>query len=893
MQPQEQNSPLVSELRRFFGLDDAALARVRENASVLGALATRFHDYLLGHAETAAVFAAMPPQRMQTIVEHLAGHYSAMLHDWPARAPRATIEIARVYYTHGVSPTWIAGSYKLYREHLETHLAAVPSTAREILRQSVHKLLSCDLMLQLAALDEVHSEAFTERNVITQTLLETTIKLANLPSLEAVFSSICTDLVAHSRHLPGVWFTLLEDERTPLRPVFGAGADALWRQLEAPYAADDPLWRAIESNRGQIIDLHKGDPQPRWWPHDRRVEAAAIIPFGHRSGLRGLGVVYADRSWYFDHVDLASFTAFAHLGQALLGMRENQLRDPLTGLPNRTLFTDRLQQALQQAERRQRLLGIGMLDLDGFKEINERLGHLSGDELLHQVADRLASQLRQGDTLARLGGDEFGLLLTDLGDVDEAENILKRMLEGLEKPFTINRENVSIGASFGLTLYPLDETGKQDLLRHADTALYQAKDAGRHTYRIFEYARAEKRRQLDNLRLQLENALNSNAIEFHYQPKVDLALGRVVGVEALARWRRDDTLILPAHFIGVVESSPHLSRRLGRHALFAAARQIEQWREQGLPIDIAVNIGVEHLLDAAFVDDIDEVLDRHPGAADHLELEVTERAALSDLIRTRAALQACRDRGLSIALDDYGTGHASLTYLQELPVNQIKLDQRFVQKLLDEPRALAIIAGNLTSANLLELSVVAEGVETLEQGELLLQLGCRQAQGFLIARPMPATQLANWLTHWRPPQEWSQWEDNLFTQQDLPFLMARTWHRHNLQTILQALQTPPTPEHPFLQVPECVDETHCALGCWLRGAGQRHRHLPAFASLVQLHSETHAQAIKTSLAWQTADAEALAREADQLRGTAHTMDRQILELAREIGLPSTRRRSRA
>ena len=879
---------LAAQLRRFVGLDDEALALVRRHADALGAhaeeLATHFYDYLLSHTETANVFDTLAPERLQVLVGRQTEHFRAMLADWPLSAQREALKVAHIHYTHGVSPTWIAGAYNLYREHLEQRLATTPAETRETLRQAIYRLLMCDQMLQLAALDNVHSDALAERGVITQTLLETTLKLADLTTPEEVFASICTDLVTHSRHLPAVWFTLQDEKGTVLRPFSGAGAPTLWKDVEAGYDPQDPLWQALEQNRSVVLKTEQLQTPPPWWPKAKGIEAAAIFPFGRAGGIRGLGVVFADHAWYFDHVDLSPFGAFARLGQVLLGIKENQLRDPLTGLPNRALFMDRLHLGMQQAQRRQKLLGVGMIDLDGFKEVNDRLGHISGDNLLREVAGRFASNLRQGDTVARLGGDEFGLVLADLRDVAEAESVVLRLLNSLNAPFPLEGESMRVSASLGLTLYPLDDVTSQDLLRHADVALYQAKDDGRRTYRIFEHSSEERQRLLGSLQRHFEQALDVGELVFHYQPKVDIALGRVIGAEALVRWRRGDELVPPEQFIGAVEASPHLIRRLGRHALLTAAAQIEQWRSNGRDIGIAVNIGAEHLLSPDFVDDVDEVLALYPLTASRLEIEVTERAALHDLAHTRAALQACRERGLSVALDDYGTGNASLTYLQELPANQIKLDKRFVQKLLDEPRALAIIAGNLTAANLLDLEVIAEGVETIEQGELLLQLGCRYAQGFAIARPMPAEALEKWVEQWRPPAEWAQWNDNLFTQQDLPFLMARTAHRHSLRAMLGALDKPPSPEQPFLQVSECVDESLCALGRWLRGAGQRYRTLPAFNQLASTHAQTHARAIDATLVWQTGDGAALEREIENLRCTAYEMDRRILELARQIGL---------
>lgn len=879
---------LVSQLRRFVGLDDTELVMVRRYASALGAeadeFAAQFYHYLLSQPETARVFAALTPAQQRALARHQAEHFRGMLADWPACALNDVAAVAKAHHAHGIAATWIAGAYNMYYEHLETRLATVSAAAREALRRAVSRLLMCDLMLQLAALENAHSEIGAERDAITRILLDTTLRLADLPSPEDVFSNICTQLVRRSRHLPAVWFALHDDKDARLRPFFGAGCAALWEHIDVPRRPGEPLWDALERNRGVVLKPGGDVAVPDWWPRDAGIEAAAVFPFGRSEGIRGLGVVFADSTWYFDQIDIYPFEAFARLGEVLLRIKENQLRDPLTGLPNRTLFMDRLQQGLAQARRRQKLLGVGMIDLDGFKEINDRLGHLNGDALLREVAARFAGCMRRGDTIARLGGDEFGLVLADLHDVAEAESTVARVLGSLHCPIQLEGEAVRVDASLGLTLYPLDDTSGRDLLRHADMALYQAKDHGRRGYRFYEFASGTRQDRIMELQRDFARALEADELVFQFQPKVDIALGHVVGVEALVRWQRGDTLLEPDAFIAAVEASPRLIEGLGRHALECAAAQARGWLYNGRHIPIAVNIGAEHLLSPRFIEDVDDVLARHPGVGSCLEIEITEHAAQRDLARARSALEACIERGLSVALDDYGTGHASLTHLQELPSTQIKLDKRFVQKLLEEPRALAIIAGNLTSANLLDLEVVAEGVETLEQGELLLQLGCRFAQGYAIARPMSADALEHWLGHWQPPDTWAQWRDNLFTQQDLPFLMARTAHRHNLHALLEALATPPTPEQPFLLIDECVDEARCALGRWLRGAGRRYRALPSFAPLADLHVETHAQAIEATLAWQSRDAAAIAAEITRLRDMAGEMDGRILALAREIGI---------
>lgn len=877
---------VLARVRRFIRLDDALLDQLARHADHLTAdadrLALRFYDYLLSYPETSAMFGSMGNERLHELAEVQAAHYRGLIENWPETAVRSIGSVARAHYAQEVSPVWVAGGYSLYLDHLEERIGLLPEEERPGLRSAVFRVILADIMLQFAGFEAIHNETGAERATISQALIETTLKLADLAAPEEVLSSICTELVTRSRHLPAVWFGLIEEARTPITPYAGAGREHLWARIEIAYDPEDPLWQSLEQNRLQVLTRQAGN-LPAWCADHQSVEAVAIFPFGRVGGLRGVGVVYSDRSWYFDHIDLTPFGAFARLGQVLLGLKESHLRDPLTGLPNRGLFMDRLRHSMVQNLRRNRLLGVGMIDLDGFKAVNDRMGHPSGDALLREVATRIQSALRQGDTVARFGGDEFGLLLPDLRNLGEAEMVVERVQRAFDDSFAIHGEQVRVGASLGLTIYPLDDVDAQDLIRHADIALYQAKDAGRGVHRLFERDREEHLHRIDQLQREFLDTLDGDGLILHYQPKVDMASGAIWGVEALVRWNRHGALTMPSAFIEAVEQRAQLIRGLGRFVLDAAARQIGLWRAQGHDWYVSVNIGAQHLLDPAFVEDIDEILRRHPGAAPWLQIEVTEQAALRDLEKTRSALMACRARGLAVALDDYGTGHASLTYLQELPANQIKLDQRFVGRLLAEPRALAIIAGTLTSARLLSLDVVAEGVETVQQGELLLQLGCRVAQGYLISRPMAPEALPTWESRWRPPVQWTRVEQGArLTYEDLPLLMARTAHRHSVKTLMEALAEPRSEGHPHLGAHDCPDETGCPLGQWLAETDNRHAQQPGFAALQRQHAALHRKADEAIGAWYAQDADVLDGAVAAFKHAADQLDTLLLEFVRRV-----------
>ncbi len=429
--------------------------------------------------------------------------------------------------------------------------------------------------------------------------------------------------------------------------------------------------------------------------------------------------------------------------------------DPLTGLANRALFADRLQQAMAASQRTNQLLAVCYLDLDGFKPVNDRYGHPAGDELLVQVAKRLRAQLREADTVARLGGDEFALLLTELGDVQSGKQALDRLLTALKTPFELRHgRTVSISASIGVTLFPNDSADAENLLRHADQAMYLAKQGGRNRYLLFDPELDRQAQALQLLRVRLEDALQHGELELHYQPKVDLPSGRVVGAEALLRWNDPaHGLIPPGEFLPALDGGP-LTQPLGDWVIRTALLQIIEWRAAGLQLPVSVNISANHLQQPDFAPRLAALLAELQVSAHLLELEVLESTALDDIDAVCQIMHEVRQLGVSFALDDFGTGYSSLAYLQRLPIQTLKIDQRFVREMLDETASLAIVEGIMGLARPFGLRVIAEGVETEAQGLQLLRSGCTLAQGFGIARPMPPARLIEWAQHYQPPASW-------------------------------------------------------------------------------------------------------------------------------------------
>ena len=424
--------------------------------------------------------------------------------------------------------------------------------------------------------------------------------------------------------------------------------------------------------------------------------------------------------------------------------------DALTGLPNRVLFMDRLAHDRAQMLRHERLLAVGILDLDGFKQLNDRFGHAVGDALLQEMARRLLGEMRSGDTLARMGGDEFGLLLPDMERLEQVGGVCARLLEVLRASFPIGDEEILLSGSIGLTSYPLDDSLPEDLLRHADLALYAAKAAGRDRYQWFDWPMDQLQEEAMGVRKMTETALDLGRLLLHYQPVVEIGNGPV-GMEALIRLDHPERGLLPPAAFAAALDAPRLARRIGCFVLDSALTQTQNWHRQGLPLRIAVNISAHHLLDQRFLSDLQAALDAHPDLpAAAVEIEITETAPLLNFTRARETLLACNHLGVRIALDDFGTGSASLTYLQKLPAQTIKIDQSFVRDIINDPKDYAIVSGVVTSARLLGLEVIAEGVETAEHAAMLAHLQCHRLQGYAIARPMAPEAIPDWIKQYKP-----------------------------------------------------------------------------------------------------------------------------------------------
>ncbi|QQS54812.1 MAG: EAL domain-containing protein [Candidatus Competibacteraceae bacterium] len=418
--------------------------------------------------------------------------------------------------------------------------------------------------------------------------------------------------------------------------------------------------------------------------------------------------------------------------------------DPLTDLPNRLLAQSRLAHAVDQAQRHEQRVGVLLLDLDRFKTVNDSLGHPAGDALLCAIALRLRERLREEDTLARLGGDEFLVVLEHLPRPEEAASVAQNLLDLLTQPFMLpDGSEVYVNASIGISLYPDDGSSAADLIQYADTAVYQAKEQGRNTYRFYTEALTRAAHERLDLERRLRGALERDEFLLHYQPQLSVIEGRIIGVEALVRWQPPgQALVSPARFIPLAEETG-LIVPLGEWVLRTACAQAQAWRLAGWPsLLMAVNLSARQIRQPDLVGRVRAALADSGLPAEYLELEITESGLMEQGEQAETILRALKETGVRLAIDDFGTGYSSLAYLKRFPIDQLKIDQGFVRDIPHDPNDMEIAAAIIALAHTLRLEVLAEGVETTEQLAFLREHGCKLCQGYLFSRPVPPEDLA-------------------------------------------------------------------------------------------------------------------------------------------------------
>ena len=548
----------------------------------------------------------------------------------------------------------------------------------------------------------------------------------------------------------------------------GEMGDWLWNVASDRIVPSDEAWRILGSGRTHatlrrndlLACIHLEDRNRVREAFARGVREGKDFAVQHR-------VVHADRTVRHVHQQVEVVECDAQ-GQAvqLVGAihdvtqrtdAEEQIRrlayyDTLTGLPNRLLFLQQLQSAVDQADRSGHKVALMFIDLDNFKRVNDTLGHGAGDELLQAVSGRLAASIRMQDSvsrvmaidgdslsIARLGGDEFTVMVNDVADADTAAAVARRLVVALAKPITIHGTELYVRASVGIALYPDDGKDIEALLKNADAAMYRAKDAGKGSFHFYDPSMTERAMQRLQTEMLLRRALERDELVLHFQPRLDIAGQRIVGAEALLRWMHPERgLVMPEEFIGLAEEC-NLVVEIGEWVLNAACRQLALWRDAGMVLPpTAINMAASHLRDKNFPTRVAQVLAVHRLPAEVLEIEVTESVMLADPEDSIRNANALRLLGVRLAIDDFGIGYSSLLYLKRLPVSYLKIDKTFVREMLTDTSSAGIITAIIALAHTLGLGVVAEGVESEAQRQALAANGCDEFQGFLFSRALPA-----------------------------------------------------------------------------------------------------------------------------------------------------------
>lgn len=426
--------------------------------------------------------------------------------------------------------------------------------------------------------------------------------------------------------------------------------------------------------------------------------------------------------------------------------------DPLTKLPNRTLLLSRLEHGLEMARRDNKLLAVLMLDLDHFKDVNDSFGHLTGDELLQQVAERLKSRLRGADTVCRLGGDEFTLLLEEINLPEAAARVATEIIAALSEPWLLsNAIDVRIGASIGIALYPDHGTTAEALMQHADTAMYQAKNEGRNRYKYFSEELTRIARERMDIEMRLRQAIDKNELQVYFQPQINIADGRIIGAEALVRWHTSNgEVIPPIRFIPIAEETGLISA-IGAWVLKETCLIGKRWQDEGIQaLRLAVNVSPNQFIYGDISETVAEILAETGFPANYLELEITETALMQRETEAIQILNRLHALGIHLAMDDFGTGYSSLSYLKLFPVDVLKIDKSFIDEIPDSLYDTEITATIIAMAKTLHMQVLAEGVETPAQLAFLKDHGCDLYQGYLTSRPLPVEAFEQFMTTYTP-----------------------------------------------------------------------------------------------------------------------------------------------
>jgi len=713
-----------------------------------------------------------------------------------------------------------------------------------------------------------HNTEKTERlKNIYQALSDANEILLTHPHPDKVFEQLCQTIVLHSHaHTAGLYLLDRKSLTGTLSAWIGPAPEDL--SILAP-SADRALpegqgvfGEVVRNESSRILNLDGipflPTPAIRILFEELGVRSIGGFPIRRGKEIFGVLLLTSTEPFFFDEelrglidrmVLNISFALDHFDREEVRKEREHtilyqSLHDMLTGLPNRILFSQKIDEAIGQTTP----FAVGIIDLDNFKEINDRLGHKVGDMLLGEVASRLKEHLRPSDALARLGGDEFGILLQGIGTCPEIQgersdpefvlsSLLQEMIKSLEQPIIVGEETIQgVSMSIGIALFPDQGETAEVLLKRSDLALYESKSRRGGVWTLFSGDLEMRLERTFMIRSEFGKAFGTEDLLLHVQPQISFESGNPTGVEALVRWNHPQKgLLLPGAFIQEVENSPSLIRKLGLSMLDKALDHVALWKKEGIFMPVAVNIGARHFLDPHFTEDVSRILANHPTVSPSaLQIEITESTTLSDFKTVQSILKHLRTMGVEIALDDFGTGHASLSYLQKIPADAIKMDIQFVRDILVDSKDLAIVAGTLTTARLLKLKTVAEGVETPEHGVVLMKLGCRSGQGYGIARPMPAEDFPRWIRNFSPDPLLAEWFDRPWSRRNILHLAIYMDHHRRSGDLYARIRASAA------EVRRSFPLQECPLSAWINGKGS---HLfgqsPLYRELVDLHHKAH------------------------------------------------------
>ena len=514
--------------------------------------------------------------------------------------------------------------------------------------------------------------------------------------------------------------------------------------------------------------------------------------------------------------------------------------DTLTNLPNRLLLADRLHLAVAHASRNKTNVAVCMIDLDGFKALNDTYGHKAGDMVLVEVSKRMKEVVRSDDTVARLGGDEFVVILTDLIHSEDCAITLYRLLNTISAAYTLDGHIIdTISASIGVSLYPQDKVDPEILLRHADVAMYKSKNSGKNKFSFFDVAADQKIKANYKALNKIKKSLEENHFCLYYQPKVNSITGQIIEVEALARWNHPLFGIMqPSEFLPLVENDDVLCEMFDHWVISQAIKQLLTWQEKGLFVKICVNISPKQFKQKEFVQKIKDEFVKNEASLDllsHLEFEILETDVVENLSRSNAIVKECKALGLSFALDDFGTGYSSLMHLKELNIDTIKIDKSFVSNMLESSEDMAIVQAVVALASAFDISVTAEGAENIEQVISLMEMGCDEIQGFAIAKPMPSSEVLEFITNFIPDPRWKLAAQTLPSRADFELLLAESNHKNWIERVLLELNKKDGDT-------SCIelDHTKCRFGSWFeKNRNKNYKLTPSFKELDILHQKIH------------------------------------------------------